>query len=105
VLRNRPLQRMRSAAGGTSACTFRFSISLSPDSAARQAELTKNMALVGSGRDAYLIDPLELYLDDSLVDKLNIAADLKGQAVTEIAISGPGTGRTILKHRRMHWRT
>ena len=45
-----------------------------------------------SGRSDYLSEKLELYLDDSKVDELNIGADLKGQAVTQIAISGSGSG-------------
>ncbi len=77
---------------GGEACTFRFSISLSPEAASRQAEATRNIPVIGTGRDAYLRDQLELYLDDGLVDTLNIASDLKGKAVTEIAISGSGFG-------------
>ncbi len=88
-----PYRGCGDAGDGTQACTFRFSISLSPEAASRQAEATKDVPVVGSGRDAYLEAPLELYLDDSLVDKLNIASDLKGKAVTEIAISGPGVGK------------
>jgi preprotein translocase subunit SecD len=45
-----------------------------------------------SGRSDYLSEPLELYLDDNKVDELNIGADLKGQAVTQISISGSGVG-------------
>ena len=43
-------------------------------------------------RGDYLSDKIEFYLDDKKVDELNIGADLKGQAVTQIAISGSGAG-------------
>ena len=35
-----------------------------------------------------------LYLDDKEVDRLNIAEDLRGRAVTDISISGSGSGKT-----------
>lgn len=37
---------------------------------------------------------IDFYLDGKLVDSLNIMGDLKGKAATQIAISGPGTGKT-----------
>ncbi len=73
-------------------CPFRFSITLSPSAADRQANATSTLAITGTATDRYLSQPLELYLDNELVRSLNIAADLKGRAVTEIAISGTGTG-------------
>ncbi|MEK6943495.1 MAG: MMPL family transporter [Nanoarchaeota archaeon] len=76
-------------------CRFRFSITLSQDAAQKQALATGELNIFSdsaSGRSDYLDKPLELYLDDKKVDELNIAADLKGQAVTQIAISGSGTG-------------
>ena len=76
-------------------CRFRFGITLSNDAAQRQADATKDLDVVydpASGRSDYLSEPLELYLDDNKVDELNIGADLKGQAATQIAISGSGAG-------------
>ncbi len=76
-------------------CRFRFSITLSQEAAQRQADATKDLVVIYdsvSGRSDYLSEPLELYLDDKKVDELNIGADLKGQAVTQIAISGSGVG-------------
>jgi len=76
-------------------CRFSFSITLSTEAAQRQADATKDLTVVYdsiSGRSDYLSEKLELYLDDKKVDELNIGADLKGQAVTQIAISGPGAG-------------
>ncbi|MBI2558563.1 hypothetical protein HYW20_04525 [Candidatus Woesearchaeota archaeon] len=76
-------------------CRFRFAITLSQEAAQRQADATKDLSVVYdslSGRSDYLSEKLELYLDDKKVDELNIGADLKGQAVTQIAISGSGAG-------------
>ncbi len=74
------------------ACRFRFSISLTPEAAQRQANLTQNLNVITKSGNEYLDQMLILYLDDSQVDELNIGADLKGQAVTDIAISGSGVG-------------
>ncbi len=83
----------RQAAGGW-ACGFQFSISMTPAAAQRQADLTKTLPIQAgtTGQSAYLTQPLVLFLDDQEVDKLNIAADLKGRAVKDIAISGSGSG-------------
>ena len=81
--------------GGQWVCGFSFSITLNAEAAQRQADATKDLAVLYepvSGRSDYLSEKLELYLDDKKVDELNIGADLKGQAVTQIAISGPGFG-------------
>lgn len=82
--------------GGSWACRFRFSISLTPTAAERQANLTKNLQIEGTGdiRNSYLSEPLVLYLDDKEVDSLNIGAELKGKATTDIQISGSGAGAT-----------
>jgi len=84
------------------ACSFRFSISLSPDAAKKQADVTSRLDVltadelgnpIASDRQ-YLSRQLDLILDDSLVDSLNIGADLKGRATTDIQISGSGAGLT-----------
>jgi len=80
--------------GDTWVCRFRFAISLSPDAAKRQAELTKNLSVKTDNGEQYLSEKLILYLDNKKVDELNIGAELKGRAVTDIAISGSGIGRT-----------
>lgn len=73
-------------------CTFRFSISLSPKAAKRQAELTSGLEVIVENGQEYLSEDLGLFLDDSPVDSLKIGADLKGRAVTDISISGSGEG-------------
>lgn len=73
-----------------SACFFRFPISLSEKAAQRQADLTRNLSLNGS----YLSKQLDLYLDDQLVNSLNIGADLRGNVATQIQISGSSVGST-----------
>ncbi|MBU0666887.1 MAG: hypothetical protein ABIC91_06735 [Nanoarchaeota archaeon] len=75
-------------------CRFRFSITLSPEAAAKQANATKDVPIIYEGSDAYLNKSLELYLDDVLVDSLRIGSELKGSPVTDIAISGSGSGKT-----------
>ncbi len=81
-------------------CRFRFSISLKPEAAQRQANATKDLAVIAidkngntlSQENQYLNDTLDFYLDHATVDSLNIGKDLKGRAVTDIQISGGGTG-------------
>ncbi len=73
-------------------CRFAFQISLSPEAAERQAEITKKLAAVNEDGDCYLSEDLTLYLDDKEVDSLKIGCELKGRASTDIQISGSGTG-------------
>ncbi len=76
-------------------CRFRFAIALSPEAAERQAQATQNLDVIPGeegSRQQYLSEKLILFLDDSQVDELNIGADLKGRAVTDIEISGSGVG-------------
>jgi len=76
-------------------CRFRFSITLSSKAAQQQADLTKNLAVVSTeDNNNYLDQQLILVLDGVEVDQLNIGADLQGRAVTDISISGSGTGFT-----------
>jgi preprotein translocase subunit SecD len=76
-------------------CTFQFAITITEEAAERHAEITKNMGINTSASGSpYLEKTIDLYLDDKLVDSLNIGADLKGKALTQIAISGPGYGAT-----------
>ncbi len=73
-------------------CRFRFSISLSPQAAQRQADLTKDLQIVTEDKQQYLSEKLTLFLDDKQVDELRIGAELKGKAETNIQISGSGIG-------------
>jgi len=75
-------------------CGFRFAITLSPSAAQRQADITDKLDVVTSGSQKYLSQELTLYLDDTEVDSLKISSDLKGKAVTDIAVSGSGTGNS-----------
>lgn len=85
--------------GNQNVCRFRFSITLTPDAAQRQADATRNLDVIkdvgAGGGSGYLSEPLELFLDDVKVDELNIAASLRGSATTEIQISGSGAGASI----------
>ncbi len=74
------------------ACEFRFTISLSEKAAQRQADLTSNLSINLSSGGKYLEKPLDLFVDDNLLDTLQIGSDLKGRVTTQIQISGSGTG-------------
>src|SRR3989338_5601663 len=87
------------SSNGQSACRFIFSIAISPEAAQKQADVTGKLEVIGDStgkgsRDAYLSEPLALYLDDAKVDELSIGAELKGSTTTEIQISGSGVGST-----------
>ncbi|MEI7718924.1 MAG: hypothetical protein WCI72_03565 [archaeon] len=75
-------------------CEFRFVISLSEKASQRQADVTSNLSVNLSSGGRYLEKPLDLFVDDNLLDSLQIGADLKGRATTSIQISGSGTGAT-----------
>jgi preprotein translocase subunit SecD len=74
-------------------CRFSFAITISQEAAERQSDATAVLSLDPDATE-YLNDSIYLYLDNEEVDSLRIGADLKGRPVTEIAISGPGFGRT-----------
>ncbi len=76
-------------------CSFFFTITLSPEAAERQAALTNKLSVItDENSEGYLSDDLALFLDDREVDRLKIGAELKGQASTNIQISGSGTALT-----------
>jgi|TARA_Y100000310_G_scaffold339842_1_gene433799 preprotein translocase subunit SecD len=75
--------------GRDNLCRFRFSITITPEAAQKQADATRALSVVEGG---YLSEPIRLYLDDTQVDELNIGQDLQGSATTEIQISGSGVG-------------
>lgn len=81
-----------SPSGDETYCQFRFTISLSEKAAQRQADITSNLTVNLSSGGSYLEKPLDLYVDDILLDTLQIGADLKGQTTTTIQISGSGRG-------------
>ncbi len=78
------------AAPGEIVCPFFFSVTLSQEAAQRQADATRNLGIV----DGYLTEKLYLYLDDELMDELNIGESLKGQPAVSVQISGSGSGAT-----------
>ncbi len=88
------VRECRPSQGGYN-CRFDFAIYLSETAAERQASLTanlsENLSITG---ERYLSKSLDLYLDDKLVDTLQISSSLKGKAITQISISGPGVGAT-----------
>lgn len=75
-------------------CNFRFNIYLSERAAQKHADVTKDLGVNSTAQGRYLSDPLDLYLDDVLVDSLLISEGLRGRVTTQISISGSGTGPT-----------
>ncbi len=71
-------------------CQFYFTITLSQEAAQRQADATRNLGVV----DGYLSEKLYLYLDEELMDELNIGESLKGQPAVSVQISGSGSSAT-----------
>ncbi len=77
-------------------CQFEFAIKLSPEAAKRHAQITDKLDVnLSSSGNNYLSKPLDLYLDDNLVDSLQISSNLKGKEAIDIAISGAGIGETL----------
>ncbi len=89
-----PQAGCRRVSSGEWLCRFRYTISLSPAAAERQAAVTRELDVITTKEGSYLSETLDLFLDDEFVDSLQIAADLKGRALTDIMISGSGVGRT-----------
>jgi preprotein translocase subunit SecD len=75
-------------------CTFQFEVFLKDSAAKRHAELTNKLEVNKTSQGNYLSQPLDLCLDNNLVDSLLISESLKGRATTQIVISGSGSGDT-----------
>ncbi len=73
-------------------CGYQFSITLSRDAAQRQADITRDIPIIRSVDGAYLAQNLTLYLDGEVVNTLRISANLRGNPVTDIQITGAGAG-------------
>lgn len=79
---------------GGYACSFQFTIFLSPEAARRHANITSTIPLDPETNGAYLTESLYLFLDDIEVDSLRISSGLKGRETTQISIQGSGQGDT-----------
>ncbi len=75
-------------------CNFRFGVYLSEEAAEKHAKVTENLEVNSTPEGNYLSKPLDLYLDNNLVNSLQISEGLKGRVTTQIQISGSGTGST-----------
>ncbi|MFC1691074.1 hypothetical protein ACFL0W_02725 [Nanoarchaeota archaeon] len=89
-----PRNPCRPAAADQWFCGFHFSISVTPEAAQRQSDITKKLGVIIRNGEEYLTQNISLYLDDELVDTLLVGGSLRGRSVTEIAISGSGVGAT-----------
>ncbi|MFP4567506.1 MAG: hypothetical protein ACLFN8_01035 [Candidatus Woesearchaeota archaeon] len=79
---------------GSYFCAFEFTITLSQDAAKRMADATQNLTVVGVGQQAYLSENITLMLDGEVMDELRISANLQGQVLTRISITGGREGTT-----------
>ena len=69
--------------------TWGFQVLISNEGAEKFKKVTANIPVkTGIGSEQYLEEPIKLYLDDKIMDQLNIAAGLKGQLYTTPAITG-----------------
>lgn len=75
-------------------CNFRFVVYLSEAAAERHAEITDKLEINSTPEGNYLSKKLDLYLDNKLVNSLQISEGLKGRVTTQIQISGSGNGET-----------
>jgi preprotein translocase subunit SecD len=73
---------------------FQFTVYLSEDAAKSHAAITANLSINNTASGSYLDKPLDLYVDDKLVDSLLISSDLRGRVTTQVSVSGSGTGAT-----------
>ena len=79
---------------GTHFCNFKFVIYLSEEAAQKHADITSTLEVNSTAQGNYLEKPLDLYIDDKLVNSLMISEGLKGRVTTQIQISGSGEGAT-----------
>lgn len=79
-----------------------FQVRLSEKGAQNFAYVTKNLDRVFvPGTEGQLSSPIQLYLDDELIDSLSISASLKGQVIQEPSVTGSGSDpQTATKSQR-----
>ncbi len=78
---------------GQTFCEFQFSVFLSEDAANRHANITSTLEInLSTSTGGYLSKTLDLYVDDKLVDSLQISETLRGIVATQVVVSGSGIG-------------
>ncbi len=76
-------------------CRYRFAVYLSEEAAQRHANITSRLSVNATSQGArYLNKPLDLYIDDNLIDSLQISEELKGKVTTQVSVQGSGSGKT-----------
>jgi len=75
-------------------CNFRFAVSLSEDAAQRHFDIASQLQINRTSHGDFLSEPLDLYLDGEKISDLNIGEVFKTQIITDIQISGSGSGAT-----------
>ncbi len=82
---------IRSAEGGQGYTYVLPLLITEPEAQRRLARATDNLTISMDGR--HLSAPMELYVDDQLVDSLQISADLKGKVIDNPVITGTAATR------------
>ena len=88
-------QCVQDSTSGQESCRFEFVIHLSQQAAEKHAEVTYDLEIITTESGQQILsEQIDFYLDDVIIDSLNVDKDLKGVASTQIQISGPGFGET-----------
>lgn len=88
------IQSCSQQSDGSYTCQFSFAVYLSQAAAERFALLTQNLSVISNSNGNYLSKNIDLYLDNQLIESLNISANLKGDTTTQVSIQGYGAGAT-----------
>ncbi|MBW6442706.1 hypothetical protein K0A97_02910 [Patescibacteria group bacterium] len=88
------IEKCQQSQDGSYFCNFRFEVTLSPEAAKRHADITDTLEVNVTPQGKYLSLPLDLYLDDVLMDSLLISEGLKGRITTQVVVSGSASGET-----------
>ena len=82
------IQSCSQQSDGSYTCQFSFAVYLSQAAAERFALLTQNLSVISNSNGNYLSKNIDLYLDNQLIESLNISANLKGYTTTQSLNSG-----------------
>jgi preprotein translocase subunit SecD len=75
-------------------CRFSFQVMLTANAADKFYKAAQKLETINDGSgEGRLSKPLDLYLDDNLVDSLQVSSVFKTKPITQVQISGSGFGR------------
>ncbi|MBR9689426.1 MAG: hypothetical protein GOV01_00815 [Candidatus Altiarchaeota archaeon] len=78
---------------GTAAYRYSIPVILTPEATKKFADVTAGLFPTGMG-GAYLDKPLELYIDNQLIESLQISSDLQGREVPSAQVTGGGEDKS-----------